>query len=97
MSVTTPEVWLMTSDGHDLIRATAIVAVHLDDGIVVARLADAAQATVTLVTGSREAAMPTDFHRQMIRAVAELADSSGAQLVRAVHDEQGWRWVAEPL
>jgi hypothetical protein len=38
MSVTTPEVWLMTSDEHDLIRATAIIAVHLDDdGTVAAR------------------------------------------------------------
>jgi hypothetical protein len=97
MSVITPEVWLMTSDGHDLIRATAIIAVHLDDGTVVARLADAAQETVTLVTGSPEVATPPDFHRQMIRAVAELADSSGAQLVRAVRDQKAWRWVAEPL
>ncbi|MCW2889864.1 MAG: hypothetical protein QOE54_1106 [Streptosporangiaceae bacterium] len=88
----------MTSDEHDLIRATAIIAVHLDDdGTVAARLADAAQETVTLVTGSADVATPPDFHRQMIRMVAELADSSGAQLVRARRDQRGWHWVAEPL
>jgi hypothetical protein len=98
MSGTTPEVWMMTSDGHDLIRADAIVAVRLeDDGTVQALLADAAQATVTLVARSATTPPPHDFHRQMLRAVAELADSSGAQLVRAHHDDRGWRWVAEPL
>jgi hypothetical protein len=97
MSITTPEVWMMTSDGHDLIRANAIVAVRLeDDGSVQALLADAAQATATLVARSTTPP-PHDFHRQMIRTVAELADSSGAQLVRAHHDDRGWRWVTEPL
>jgi hypothetical protein len=52
---------------------------------------------VTLVTGSADVATPPDFHRQMIRMVAELADSSGAQLVRARRDQRGWHWVAEPL
>jgi hypothetical protein len=99
MSGTTPEVWMMTSDGHDLIRADTIVKVRLDDdGTVVALLADATQASVTLVAHSTATRPPPDFHRQMIRTVAELADSSGAQLVRAQHDDRaGWRWVAEPL
>jgi hypothetical protein len=98
MSGTTPEVWLMTSDEQDLVRATAIVAVHLDDdGTVTARLADAAQESVTLVRASAETRTPRDFHRQMIRTVAELADSSGAQLVRAHRDGGGWRWVTEQL
>jgi hypothetical protein len=98
MSGTTPEVWMMTSDGHNLIRADAIVAVRLeDDGTVEALLADAAQATATLVANSTGTPPPRDFHRQMIRTVARLADSSGAQLVRAHQDDRGWRWVAEPL
>ena len=41
---------------------------------------------------------PEDFHRQLIRVIAELSDAAGAFLVRAVHDEtRGWQWVSEPL
>ncbi|MQA88374.1 MAG: hypothetical protein GEV03_28100, partial [Streptosporangiales bacterium] len=79
MGGTGPEVWVATSDGGGLVRADAIVAVQLDDdGVVLAQLADEAGAVVTLVAGSRGTPTPTDFHRQMIRAVAELADASGA-------------------
>jgi hypothetical protein len=39
-----------------------------------------------------------DFHRQLIRIIAQLSDGSGAFLVRPVHDEaHGWQWVTEPL
>ena len=39
-----------------------------------------------------------DFHRQLIRIIAQLADGSGAFLVRPVHDEvRGWQWLTEPL
>jgi hypothetical protein len=39
-----------------------------------------------------------DFHRQLIRVIAELSDAAGAFLVRAAHDEtRGWQWVSEPL
>jgi hypothetical protein len=41
---------------------------------------------------------PGDFHRQLIRAIAELSDASGPFLVRAVHHEtRGWQWLSEPL
>ena len=39
-----------------------------------------------------------DFHRQLIRIIAQLSDASGAFLVRPVHDEvHGWQWLTEPL
>ena len=41
---------------------------------------------------------PVDFHRQLIRLIADLSDAAGAFLVRAAHDEtRGWQWVSEPL
>lgn len=98
MSGTSPEVWLMTSDEHDVIRASAVVAVHIDPtGTVAVRLGSMAHTAMTLMTGSIEKPTPPDFHRQMTRMVAELADSSGAQLVRAHHDGHAWHWVTEPL
>jgi hypothetical protein len=98
MGGTTPEVWIATSNGRDMIRADALVVVRLDcDGRVTAQLRDEARVTVTLVEGSADAGTPADFHRQLVRAVAELADSSGAQLVQPVHDERGWHWATGPL
>src|SRR4051794_20984669 len=98
MGGTAPEVWIATSDGHDMIRADAIVVVRLDGGArVTAQLRDEAKVTVTLVDAPADAVMPPDFHRQLIRAVAELADASGAQLVRAYCDDRGWSWRTEPL
>ncbi len=41
---------------------------------------------------------PEDFHRQLIRAVAQLSDTAQAAVVRAVwDDDQGWGWAIEPL
>ena len=41
---------------------------------------------------------PDDFHRQLIRVVAQLADAAQAAVVRPAWDEhQGWHWVTEPL
>lgn len=97
MSGTTPQVWMMTSDGSALIRADAIVVVQLRDGTVIAQLSDPAQAAIPLAVDTAGTSMPADFHRQMVRVVAELADASGAQLVRAHQDDHGWRWAAEPL
>jgi hypothetical protein len=98
MSGSAPQVWIAASNGRDMIRADAIVIVRLDGGgRVTAQMHDEAKATVTLVDGSVGAQPPADFHRQLLRAVAELADSSGAQLVRPDRDDHGWRWITEPL
>lgn len=99
MGGTAPEVWIAASNGRDMIRADAIVVVRLDEegGRVTAQLHDEAKVSVTLVEGTTGANPPADFHRQLIRAVAELADSSGAQLVRPLRDDRGWHWTTEPL
>jgi len=96
-----PDVWVANNDGTDIIRARDISGVVLDyDGNVAARLAGTESAYVTLVAhrAHHDEQQPKDLHRQLIRKVAELSDSSGAHLVRPVHDEsQGWTWVSEPL
>ncbi|WP_030170205.1 hypothetical protein [Spirillospora albida] len=98
MSATTPEVWIEAGGGHDMVRADAIVMLRLDEtGRLTAQLRDDAKVSVTLLEGSPGSGPPADFHRRMVRAVAELADASGAQLVRARHEGGAWRWVTEPL
>lgn len=98
MAGTGSEVWVATSDGRGMVRIDAIVAVRRDeDGAVVAQLAYEAGAVVMLVVGPRSTPTPTDFHRQLIRVSGELADASGALLVRPHCDDRGWRWVTEPL
>jgi hypothetical protein len=55
---------------------------------------------VTLVThrSRRDEHRPNDLHRQLLRVVAQLGDSSVAHIVQPVHDEShGWAWVSEPL
>jgi hypothetical protein len=54
---------------------------------------------VTLVTvASHEGKhTPGDFHRQLVRAVAQLADAAQATMVSPAWDEHGWRWATEPL
>jgi hypothetical protein len=97
----TPEVWVAKDDGTEILRATEIAAVILDyNGAVTARLAGGEVAVVTLVSGRphQEEHRPADFHRELLHAITQLADSSGAHLLRPVHDEEhGWRWVSEPL
>jgi hypothetical protein len=97
----TPEVWVAKDDGTEILRATEIAAVSLDyNGAVTARLAGGEVAVVTLVSGRphEDEHRPADFHRELLHAVTQLADSSGAHLLRPVHDEEhGWRWVSEPL
>ena len=98
MGGTGPEVWIATSDGRGMIRADAIVAVQLsDDGAVMTQLAGEAETVLTVAAGSGGIPLPADFHRQLIRAIAELADASGALLVRSHRDDRGWRWITEPL
>lgn len=95
------EVWVAKDDGTELIRARNIAAVSLDyNGNVTARLVGGDAALVTLVAhrAQDDEHRPEQFHRQLIRVLDELSDSSGSHLVRPVHDESGgWSWVTERL
>lgn len=93
------EVWISASGGYDMIRADAIVVLRMDrTGRLTAQLHDEARVSVTLLEGSSGGVHPpADFHRQLIRLVVELADSSGAQLVRAEQVNGAWRWISESL
>ncbi len=54
--------------------------------------------TVVAHRAHEEERRPDDFHRLLIRVIAELSDAAGSFLVRAVHHEKrGWQWVSEPL
>jgi hypothetical protein len=95
------DIWVAKDDGTEIIRAREIAAVSLDyDGNVTVRLSGGEVSMVTLV-GARthhDEHRPGDFHRELLRVVAQLSDSSGAHLVRPLHDEsRGWVWVSEPL
>ena len=94
------EVWVAKDDGSELVRAEAIAAVSRDyTGSVTVRLSGGEQSAVTLVTVvSHEGKhTPDDLHRQLLRALAQLADTAQAAVVRPVWDEQGWTWATEPL
>jgi hypothetical protein len=96
-----PDVWVAKDDGTEIVRARDIAAVSLDyDGNVTARLVSWDGAAVMLV-GCRthhDEHRPEQFHRELVRVLGQLSDSSGAHLVRPVHDEsRGWQWVSEPL
>ena len=97
----TPDVWVANDDGTEVIRASEIAAVVLDyDGNVTARLAGHESTFVTLVAHRthRDERRPGDLHRELLRVLAQLSDSSGAHIVRPVHDQtRGWEWVSEPL
>jgi len=98
--MTAPEVWVAKDDGSDLVRAEAIAAVGRDyNGTVTIRLSGAEGSAVTLVTvASHEGKhTPDDFHRQLVRVVAQLSDAAQAAVVRPEWDKQGWHWAAEPL
>jgi len=99
-----PHVWVARDDGSDVVRAEAIVRVGIDyNGTVTAQLGDGDGSVVTLVASGNQQAQqaeqaPDDFHRQLIRALAQLSDAAGAFIVRPVYDEeQGWRWINDPL
>ena len=95
------DVWVAKDDGSEIIRAREIVGVSLDyDGNVTVRLAGDAAALVTLARGRahQDERRPADFHRELLQVITELSDSSGAHLVRPVHDgSRGWVWVSERL
>jgi hypothetical protein len=95
------DVWVANEDGTEIVRARDISGASLDyDGNVTVRLLGGDGSAVT-IAGHRihhEEQRPGDFHRQLIRAVAQLSDAAGAFLVRPVHHEtRGWHWVSEPL
>jgi hypothetical protein len=95
------EIWVAKDDGSDIVRAGAIVAVGRDyNGNITARLAGGDGADVTLVAHQthERPRTPDDFHRQLIRIVAQLSDAAEAAVVRPTYDEpHGWRWVTDPL
>lgn len=95
------DVWVANDEGSEIVRARDIASATRDyDGNVTVRLTGG-EGTVVTVCGHRshpDEQRPDDFHRQLIRVVAELSDAAGVFLVRSVHDEtQGWRWVSEQL
>jgi len=95
------DVWVAKDDGTEVIRAQDIAAVSLDyNGNVTARLASGDAALVTLVSHRthHDEQRPEQFHRELVRVLAELSDASGAHLVRPVrHETRGWEWVSEQL
>lgn len=97
----TPDVWVAKEDGSDIVRAESIAAVSRDyNGTITARLSGGEGSAVTLVAIAPHEGKhtPDDFHRQLIRVVAQLSDAAGAALVRPEWDEQhGWHWVSDPL
>jgi nicotinamidase-related amidase len=97
--VDAPHVWIAKDDGTDIIRAGAVVGIGIDyNGHITARMAGGEGSAVTLVVPASRQAPPDDFHRQLIRVIAELSDAAGAFMVRPVCDEpRGWRWVTEAL
>ncbi len=99
--MTAPDVWIVKDDGSDIVRAAAVAAVGRDyNGNVTARLSGGEQAVVTLVLdrGHDDGRTPQDFHRQLIKVVAELSDTAEPAIIRPVHDvEHGWRWITERL
>jgi hypothetical protein len=87
--------WTRRPSGEDRSRAA-----DRYDGNVTVRLtgADAAVVTIAGHKTHHEEHRPDDFHRQLVRVIAELSDAAGPFLVRAVHHEtRGWQWVSEPL
>lgn len=100
MSVDARSVWVAKDDGSDIIRADAIAGVGRDyNGHITARLAGGEGSAVTLVAPAPAvSSTPEDFHRQLIRVVAELSHTAEASVVRPVWDEDdGWRWITERL
>ena len=94
-------VWVAKDDGSDIIRGDTIAGVGRDyNGNITARLAGGEGSTVTLVASHTPDGPHTsdDFHRQLIKILAELSHAAEATMVRPVWDEEhGWRWVSEPL
>ncbi|HSZ30411.1 MAG TPA: hypothetical protein VK784_11745 [Pseudonocardiaceae bacterium] len=99
--MTASEVWVAKEDGSDLIRAASIMTISRDyTGTIAVRLSGGEASALTLVTvASHEGKhTPEDFHRQLIRVLAtQLSDPTQAAMIRPVWDDNGWRWITEPL
>jgi hypothetical protein len=70
------------------------------NGAITTRLTGNEGVTVTLVMPDPQDGpqTPADFHRQLIRVVAELSATAEAVVVRPVCAEpQGWHWITEAL
>jgi hypothetical protein len=96
--VTGKVVWVAKDDGSDIVRADTIAGVGRDyNGNITARLAGGEGSAVT--PGPSDGPhTPEDFHRQLIKVVAELSHAAEATIVRPVCDEtHGWRWINEPM
>ena len=95
------DVWVANDQGDEIARARDIAVVSLDyNGNVNVRLAGVDGPVMMIVAhrANHEERRPDDFHRQLVRVVAELSDAAGTFLVRPVHDEmRGWQWVTESL
>ncbi len=90
-------VWVAKDDGSDIIRADTIAGVGRDyNGDITARLAGGEGSTVTLVTpGTSDGPhTPEDFHRQLIKIVAELSHAAEATMVRPVVP-RGGSWTRD--
>lgn len=97
-----PKVWIGKHDGSDIVRGDSIAAVGRDyNGNVTVRLAGGEGSAVTLTAPGPHGGplTPGDFHRQMLRVLAQLSDTAEATLVRPICDGEppGWHWTTEPL
>jgi hypothetical protein len=95
------DVWIAKDDGSDLVRADAIVGVGRDyNGNITVRLSGCEHAVVTLVaeSGHHGTHTPDEYHRQLLRVIAQLSHTAEAAVVRPAHDEaNGWTWHVGPL
>jgi hypothetical protein len=95
-----PEVWVAKDDGSELIRAAAIAVIGRDyTGTITVRLSSGDGSAVTLVTVAPHEGKhtPDDFHREVVRVVAQLSDAAEGAVVRPVWGDHGWCWATEPL
>lgn len=100
MSRTEPEIWIEAADGHDLVRADVIVMLRLDEtGRLTAQLRDDARVSVPLLEGPSGVRPPDDFHRRLLRTIADLDDGDrhGTWLAKARRDGESWSWAVEPI
>ena len=67
------DVWVANEEGTEIVRARDICGASLNyDGNVTVRLLGGDGGAVT-IAGHHEVPRPDDFHRQLIRAVAQLS------------------------